>query len=661
MNELVNAANYLQTFTAFNINAQNVQSSKTKHALAICKFYTPYAETADNFFVMFDNAKTKTKTAIKFIQGEGSEFVDTPSTVALEALLNISTAKLRMEVEDLAKIYKKKHTAWQKEEKKRLAREKAERQREEKKLQLTDLQLRLDSLREEKPSPERDNELIELIKKSCEWKLDVQKQPIEIKATAANADKIFTYDPSLDGLHGFDEFQQTYVFLKAPAWNAKIKFGSEWSDDDVAQLRVYLRRTYAEFNSRHLVEDMMIDYAKKRSFHEVKDFFNNLPKWDGTPRAETLFIRFLKAKDTTFTREVTLNWLTAAVARIFHPGCDYQLAPILLGNQGIGKSFLLSRLGGKWYGSLVDDMSDTHAIDAIQIIWLCEVKEMASMKKDVDANKSFIDSATDKRRKPYEKRAVAVPRHCVFCITTNNRLCLADMTGNRRYPVIECFAKSGEYEPGLTDEYVAQVWAEVFAHYNELFKDGFDSSKLELSKETKLEVNKIAEQFTRDDIGEDIKSFLDTKIPHQIIWHQLSREERRRFIAEGNIKLVDGQCDLNKRIRARHGKNAQKLIDELYSLLHRSDNHIVEHQIKRNGEELPELWIYGSEDRTHICPAEIYQEAFDKSDRRKSYSKILESLNQFDGWTQGERLQKVDPAYSDQKIVFWKVTEQNEN
>lgn len=174
LNELVNAANYLQTFTAFNINAQNVQSSKTKHALAICKFYTPYAETADNFFVMFDDAKTKTKTAIKFIQGEGSEFVDTPSTVALEALLNISTAKLRMEVEDLAKIYKKKHTAWQKEEKKRLAREKAERQREEKKSRLIDLQLRLDSLREEKPSPERDNELIELIKKSCEWKLDVR-------------------------------------------------------------------------------------------------------------------------------------------------------------------------------------------------------------------------------------------------------------------------------------------------------------------------------------------------------------------------------------------------------------------------------------------------------------------------------------------------------
>ena len=669
LSELVDAAEYLKTFTAFTIDQKNAQSPKTKNALAICKFYTPYAEEADNFFVTFDAAKKSAKAALKTIRDECSDFAD-PPVAGLEALINLSTAKLREDVESLVKDFKKNHKTWRKEEQKRLAHEQAERRREERSNRLADIQLRLDSLRNEKPNPERDDELIELIKKSCEWKLDAQRQPVEIKATAANADKIFTYDPTLDGLHGFDEFQQATVFLKAPAWNPKINFGDEWTDADDAQLRLYLRRTYAEFNNQHLVEDLTTDYAKKRSFHEVKDFFNNLPEWDGTPRAESLFIDFLGAKDTPFVREVTMNWLTAAVARIFYPGCDYQLAPILLGGQGIGKTLTLKRLGGKWYGSLVDDMGDSHALDAIQVIWLCEVKEMTSMKKDVDANKSFIDSAIDKRRRAYEKRPSTVKRHCVFAITTNNRMCLADMTGNRRYPVIECLAKDSTAMAALTADYVRQLWAEVFAHFNELFEDGFDNAKLELSMEAKLEVNATAEQFTRDDISGDIKSFLDTKIPPEIIWRELTREERRKFIAEGSLQLVDGECDLNKRIRARYGKNAQKFVNKLDVCLNgefspgervrKANEHINRYNIKRGEDTVEVLKIYGSEDRMHICPAEIYQEAFDRGDRRKSYPKILESLNRLDGWAQGTPLYRTDPAYNDQRVAFYRIDADNE-
>ena len=276
--------------------------------------------------------------------------------------------------------------------------------------------------------------------------------------------------------------------------------------------------------------------------------------------AETLFIKFLKAEDSPYVREVTMNWLTAAVARIFHPGCDYQLAPILLGEQGIGKSYLINKLGGKWYGSLVDDVSDPHAIDAIQKLWLVEVKEMASMKKDIDANKRFIDSAKDTRRLAYARRPTTIPRHCVFLITTNNRLCLADLTGNRRHPVIFCHAKPREYAPGLTDKYIAQVWAEVFHHYNELFKDGFDNSKLELSKAAQIQSDETAEQFTRDDLTEEIKSFLDIKIPPQIIWKLLSKEERRKFFDANNFSIELG--DIDNRFKNFAGKHYDKFFPD---------------------------------------------------------------------------------------------------
>ena len=351
-----------------------------------------------------------------------------------------------------------------------------------------------------------------------------------------------------------------------------------------------------------------------------------------------------------------MNWFIAAIARIFHPGCEYQLAPILVGEQGIGKSYSVSRLGGEWYGSLIDDVGDPHAVDAIQNLWLVEIKEMAAMKKDVDANKRFIDAKEDNRRKAYERRATKTKRHCVFIVTTNNKQCLIDMTGNRRHPIIKCNAKPRAYVEGLTDEYIQQVWAEVSQHhYYELFKDGFDEKKLELSKAAQIQSDEIAEEFTRDDLTEDIKSFLDTKIPPLPIWYQLTREERRKFFTEGNIKLIDGVRDLNTRIRATFSeRKAQQLINEIDSFMRKQNNGIAEHTIKRNGEELTELWIYGTQERQHICPQEIFHEAFASTDRRKSIPKIIESLNKLDDWKQGERFRRIDPAYNDQKIVYYR-------
>ena len=153
--------------------------------------------------------------------------------------------------------------------------------------------------------------------------------------------------------------------MKAPPWR-NAKKGDEWTDRDDSHLQMYLRRTYTEFANEKLTLQAVTEYSEAHHFHVIKDFFHSLPKWDGQPRAEKLFVKFLGADDTPYVHEVTMNILTAAIARIFHPGCDYQLAPILLGEQGIGKSYLLDKLGGKWYGSLVDDVSDPHAIDAIQ-------------------------------------------------------------------------------------------------------------------------------------------------------------------------------------------------------------------------------------------------------------------------------------------------------
>ena len=509
------------------------------------------------------------------------------------------------------------------------------------------------------PSPELAARIQDLILDTCDAKINKNTGAItRVEATQKNADLIFTFDPYIDGLFGYDQFQQADVFLKPPIWNPDAKKGDEWTDRDDAQLQTYLRKTYIEFTSEKLTLNSVTVYSDAHKFHEVKNFFFNLPAWDGKPRAKKLFVKFLGADDIPYVHEVTMNILTAAIARIFHPGCDYQLAPILLGEQGIGKSYLLGKLFGKWYGSLVDDVGDPHAIDAIQKLWGVEIKEMAAMKKDVDANKRFIDSAKDTRRQAYARRATTIPRHCVFVITTNNKMCLTDMTGNRRYPIIVCHNKPRHYIEGLTDTYILQVWAEVFAHYNELFKDDFDEKKLELSRDAQMQSDEIAEEYLRDDgLATEIQGYLDTPILPLILWHLLTREERRKFIADGRLVIIDAVSEFNHRRRARGGRpdTVQRDVDLITSCLSPAQNkHWLRIERKTiQGNDVDEFILYGSELRQHICVTEIYTECFG-NDRRKSPTRIHEVLNNLDGWHLGARIRNLDPAYPDQKKVFYR-------
>ena len=682
--ELDNAVILLDTLESEKFTASDAYAPENLHAVAIATAYG-YPALAKKFFDTIKAAQKLAKIRIADAKSELTSKLTPSEKKSLNEIVNIGITEIRRCVDRETGAIERAHAAFLKDEEHKRLRAKYEKERDEKEVRVIETTSRLDELRAMPDSPERDAEMIELIRDACDWHCNRQGFKESVKATATNVEKIFTYDPNLDGLIGYDEFQQADVFLKAPPWatrrnnslkekeekkglksnydtheedKSSLYKGVEWSDRDDSQLQMYLRKTYTEFANKDLTFNAMTVFSDAHRFHVVKDFFRSLPKWDGKPRAEKLFVKFLGADDIPYVHEVTMNILTAAIARIFHPGCDYQLAPILLGEQGIGKSYLLDKLGGKWYGSLVDDVSDSHAIDAIQKLWFVEIKEMAAMKKDVDANKRFIDSAKDTRRQAYARRATTIPRHCVFIITTNNKMCLTDMTGNRRYPIIVCHNKARHFVEGLTDDYIKQVWAEVFAYYNELFKDGFDERKLTLSRDSQMLSDEIAEDYLRDDgMESEIRAFLDTKILPLSLWFLLTREERRKFIAEGRLVMLDALSEFNHRRRAKGGKDAtvQRDVDLISSYLTPAQNKHwlrIEHKTIQ-GNDIDEYILYGSELREHICAVEIYNECFG-NDKRKTPTRINEILNRIEGWSLGADIARDDPAYLRQRKVLYR-------
>lgn len=504
-------------------------------------------------------------------------------------------------------------------------------------------------------------DIIADIQNRCEWKRDNRGNRISIRPTQANLDLIFEEDPNLRGLVGYNQFQDTYSFLKKAPWHSDNNFaGGQWRDADTAELRGYIRRNYAELKDKEGIEDTVVHFANQNAFNPVKQYFYNLPRWDGKKRAENLFIKFLDADDTPQTREVTLNWLLAAVARIFRPGCRYQTALVLHGNQGIGKSYILERIGGQWYSAMVDNVSDPHALDALPNIWIGEFKEMAAMRKeDVNQIKSFLERGADNRRKPYERHATNTPRHCVFAVTVNDEGFLRDQTGNRRFLVVHCNRPKFSYVEGLTDEYIAQLWAEVFQIFNTELKDLNETGlgkRLELRPETKIAMELIAEKYVQDDdMTAEIKAHLEKSIPEQIIWKLLPKDARRKFFVDGKITIEEG--DLDAMFKTKSGKITPQKQAEFDAAKVECES--VRRVLKTTSDGQMPLFLtfYGREQRNHICAAEIYHECFANGDKRKQMYRIQEILSKLDGWQLGDRneLRRVDPEYPEQRKPYFRV------
>ena len=657
--ELDDAIIWLDTLNPENFTANDARDFKHIHSVALAVTYG-FVTASEKFFSVIKKAKELARIRLKDAESGLTAKLTEIETNEITALIEgVHLETIRRSVDREVTVLSKAHSDFLKTETRRKKRDEAKKKQAEEIAQYKSNEEQLKELLAMPPSLERDVKVVQLINELCEWRHDRLGNPVSVKGTQANMDLIFN-DPAINGLIGYDEFQQADVLLKAPPWRPKAKKGDEWSDRDDAQFRAYLRRTYKEFSAEKIIFDTVTSYSDANSFHEVKDYFYNLPKWDGKKRAETFFIDWLNVADSKYVREVTMKWFLAAIARIFHPGCEFQWALVLHGNQKIGKGYILKRIGGKWYKAISDRVDDPHVVDTVKLVWIGEFKEMNGMRKaDVNAIKDFIELPADTRRFAYARRAKTVPRHCVFAITVNDDSFLSDLTGNRRFLILHSNLPKFGYvhevrgEKLSDDNVIAQIWAEVYEHYKELFKNGFDERKLELSSESEHMGEEIANTYLNDNgLTGEIEAFLKTKILPSVIWSLLTREERRKFSAESKFEIPER--DLRARFKNSSKKISGKRQAEFNAATTPSDAVLrSEVRDKITGECITCFVFFGTEYRQHICAAEIFSEAFAPNDKRKSMPRTHEILAQLNGWHLGKRIAR-DTAYGNQPKVYYR-------
>lgn len=294
----------------------------------------------------------------------------------------------------------------------------------------------------------------------------------------------------------------------------------QFRDTDVIEFKYYLENLTNPTNesercpifaSSQTCSEALEKVCMNHRRNLVTEWLDSLT-WDGEDRMDGLLWTFLGAEMSDYTVEVTRLLMFGAIARAYHAGSKFDYMPVLVGRQGLGKSYFLRKLAhcSDWFLDNLTTMEGDGAIEKLRGMWIVEVAELASIKKDkIETIKAFITQINDVYRPKYGRETIFRPRSCVFCGTTNSTAFLADITGNRRFLPVDvglCEPQMSLFDNGV-DEYFNQCWAEA------VFKFRSTNPTLILSSDSEEQAKVMQETYQEDDpqIGQ-IEQYLNEKL-----------------------------------------------------------------------------------------------------------------------------------------------------
>ena len=368
-------------------------------------------------------------------------------------------------------------------------------------------------------------------------KLEVNPKTGNAATTVENIRIIVKNDPRFKGTFYFDEFMERPMVCGDLPWRKAEAKPRSWDDTDDAGVHNILEKDYkidSVPKTREGIDLALVDVSR----HPVREYLRSLV-WDGVKRAETLFIDYLGAEDSRYTRNVTRKALIGAAARVLSPGCKHDHMLVLVGPQGCHKSTTLKKLGKDWFSDSLYTMSGKDAYEQLQGNWIIELSEMAATRKaEVEQIKQFISKQEDNYRAAYARRTQCHPRQCAFFGTTNDEEFLRDPTGARRFWPVVVTDVGRTLGPALTASIVDQIWAEIVAYYEAGETWYLDSAVEEIARKVQADHTE-----TSGKLGQ-IENFLNTLLPKD--WDNWDLDRRLMFWGGG---FGDDQSGTEPRVK----------------------------------------------------------------------------------------------------------------
>lgn len=358
---------------------------------------------------------------------------------------------------------------------------------------------------------------------SADWRDDLEyKVNTDIlKNTINNYLIVLNNDPALKGKFAYNAFAERKEIFGATEWDASTE-RRMWTDADTNGLYWFMEKHYNQAG-RGNIDSALSMYMSQNSFNEVQDFINSLT-WDGVKRLDTLFIDYLGAEDTPYTRTVTRKMFIAAIARAMTPGVKFDNMLILVGPQGTGKSTILSKMAKGWFNDSICSFEGKDAAELLQGIWIVEISELDAFRKSETSRiKQFLSLNSDIFRAAYARNAEERKRRCVFFGTTNTSEFLRDPTGERRFWPVDTGVRPNKLNvfTDLTEQVISQLWAEARAYW--IAGEPLNLSD-EMEQAAKAKQQEHKESSAREGL---IREFVERKVPED--WQKYSIDKRKMF------------------------------------------------------------------------------------------------------------------------------------
>jgi len=202
--------------------------------------------------------------------------------------------------------------------------------------------------------------------------------------------------------------------------------------------------------SKEMAVDCLLKVAHENEYDPVKLYLDHCYNEIEPAYIESLASTYLRPEDKNLSDSTiydTMLKLTLinAVRRVFNPGCKHDTATVLQGSQGIKKSSFWQTLFGPFFSDALGDISSKDDLLVLHRSWGMEWSEIDGItsRKHAGVVKAFLSRSTDLLRVPYGKCVEEWPRRGIIVGSSNKESgLLIDDTGNRRFHVIPCTAKS---------------------------------------------------------------------------------------------------------------------------------------------------------------------------------------------------------------------------
>lgn len=297
----------------------------------------------------------------------------------------------------------------------------------------------------------------------------------------------------------FDKFRDEVMF--------SVHGRSEWqqfTDPDYARLRIALERRGFKPVGRELIRDVVLLVASENQFDSAQEWLTGL-QWDGVERVDTFLRDHYSVEDTAYTRAVSRYLWTALAGRVLEPGCQADMAVVLVGGQGKGKTTSVKAMvpAPEHFVEVRLDHRDEDAARQLRGKLIGEIAELRGLaSRDSEDIKAWISRTHEEWVPKYREFSVKFPRRLVLIGTTNKTEFLVDDTGNRRWLPV----KVGEINVEAIREAMPQLWAEA--------RERFDVLGIEWQEAKDLAEEVHEEHMVVDSWVETVDQWLDA--PHDI-------------------------------------------------------------------------------------------------------------------------------------------------